>query len=54
MADMRISYKFLVGKSEVKSTRKTWRIRENNIRIDLREIAWGCVDWMYSGYDKNR
>jgi hypothetical protein len=34
----------VVGKPEGKRPRRRW---EDNIRIDLREIEWECVDWMH-------
>jgi hypothetical protein len=41
MGDMRNAYKILVGKSEGKrSLGRPRRKRENNIRMDLREIRW--------------
>jgi hypothetical protein len=46
--EMRNVYKILVGKPEGKRpfgrTRHRWVY---NIRIDLREIGWEGVDWMY-------
>ena len=40
-------YRVLVGKSEGRRPmgrpRRRW---ENNIRMDLREVGCGCVDWM--------
>ena len=28
--------------------------REDNIRIDLREVGCGCVDWMELAQDRDR
>jgi hypothetical protein len=39
MGPKRNSYRILVGKPE----RLGW---EDNIRMDLREIEWGGMDWM--------
>jgi hypothetical protein len=39
MGEKRNSYRLLVGKPEGKR-----RGRMYNIRIDLREVGWGCVD----------
>jgi hypothetical protein len=50
MEENRNAYRILVGKPEGKRTlgrpRRTW---VNNIKIDLREIGWGCVDWLRIG-----
>jgi hypothetical protein len=44
---MRNVYKILVGKSEGKRPRGRPRHRrEDNIRMDLREIRWEGVDWI--------
>jgi hypothetical protein len=48
MRGMRNAYNNLVGKPEGKRPlirpRRRW---EDNIRMDLREIGWEGVDWMY-------
>jgi hypothetical protein len=42
------SYKILVGKPErKKSLGRPIRRWQDNIRMDLREIAWECVDWTH-------
>jgi hypothetical protein len=28
--------------------------QEDNIRLDVKEIGWMCVDWTYLGQDRNR
>jgi hypothetical protein len=30
------------------------RRRENNIRMDFREIGWGGVDWLHMAQDKDQ
>jgi hypothetical protein len=48
-------YRVLVGKPE--GRRPLWRPRrrwEDNIRMDLREVGCGCVDWMELAQDKDR
>ena len=48
-------YRVLVGKPEGK--RPLWRPRrrwEDNIRMDLREVGCGCVDWMELAQDRDR
>jgi hypothetical protein len=38
----------LVGKPERKRTfGRTWHTWENNIRMDLTEIEWGVMGWIY-------
>jgi hypothetical protein len=47
MEEGRVVYRVLVGKHEGKRPlgrpRRRW---EDNIRMDLREVGCGCVDWM--------
>jgi len=38
---------FFIGKPERKRTSKTRRKWKDNIRLDLREIQWEGVKWMY-------
>jgi hypothetical protein len=48
MWEMRHLYKISVGKSECKISRGRPRRRwEDNIRLDLREIGWEGVEWIY-------
>jgi hypothetical protein len=55
MGGMRNEYKILVGKPEGKRslvrTRRRW---EDNIKMDLREILWESVDWMYLAQDRDQ
>jgi hypothetical protein len=48
-------YKVLMGKPEGKRPlgrpRRRW---EDGIRMDLREIGWGSVDWIQLAQDKDR
>jgi hypothetical protein len=48
--EKRNAYRLLVGKPERKRPlgrpRRTWM---DNIKMDLRELAWGDVDWSGSG-----
>jgi hypothetical protein len=52
---MRNAYQILVEKSEGKRTlgrrRHTW---EDNIKIDLKEIGWVGVDWIYLAQDRDQ
>jgi hypothetical protein len=51
----RSAYKILVRKPEVKRPlgrpRRTW---ENNIRMDLREIRWGGMEWIDLAQDRGQ
>ena len=48
-------YRVLAGKPEVRRPlgrpRRRW---EDNIRLDLREVGCGCVDWMELAQDRDR
>jgi hypothetical protein len=39
------------GKARMKETRRRW---EDEIRMDLREIGWGSVDWIQLAQDRDR
>jgi hypothetical protein len=44
--------KILIGKPERKRpVRRSRRIWEDNIRMDLRKIGWEGVDWMHLAQD---
>jgi len=48
-------YRVLVGKPKERRPLGRPRHRwENNIRMDLREVGWGCVDWMELAQDRDR
>jgi hypothetical protein len=53
--EKRSSYRLLVGKPERKTPvgrpRRRW---VDNIRMDLREVGWGDVDWISLAQDRNR
>jgi hypothetical protein len=53
-AEIRNAHKILVGKPEEKGpigkTRYMW---EGNIKMDLREIGWGGIDWMNLAQDRD-
>jgi hypothetical protein len=55
MGEERKVYKILVGKPEGKRPlgrpRRRW---EDGIRMDLREIGWGSVDWMQLAQDRDQ
>jgi len=55
MVDGRGVYRVLVGKPEGRRTLGRPRSRwEDNIRIYLREVGCGCVDWMDLAQDRER
>jgi hypothetical protein len=48
-------YKVLMGKPEGKRPLERSRCkREDGIRMDLREIGWGSVDWIQLAQDRDR
>jgi hypothetical protein len=52
--EKRNAYRILVGKPERKRSlgrpRRRW---EDNIKMDLREIGWGCTDWIDLAQDRD-
>ena len=48
-------YRVLVGKPEgqrpLGRPKRRW---EDNIKMDLQEVGWGCVDWMELAQDRER
>jgi hypothetical protein len=47
MGENQNAYRILVGKPEGKRPLgKPWRRWEDNIRMDLRGIGWGGIDWI--------
>jgi hypothetical protein len=55
MWERRNAYGILVGKQEGKRPqgrpRRRWL---NNIKIDLREIGWNGMDWIYLAQDRDQ
>jgi hypothetical protein len=55
MGEVRGAYNILVGKPEGRTplgrTRRRWR---DNIKMDLREIGFGDVDWIHLAQDRDR
>jgi hypothetical protein len=39
------------GKGPLGRPRRTW---ENNIKMDLREIGWGSMDWIHLAHDRDQ
>jgi hypothetical protein len=55
MGEKRNGYRILVGKPEGKRPRRRSRRRwEDNIRIDLREIGYGGMDWIDLAQDRDQ
>jgi hypothetical protein len=55
MGERRDAYRALVGKPEgsrpLGRPRRTW---EDNIKMDLREVGWGGMDWINLAQDRDR
>jgi hypothetical protein len=55
MGENKNTYRILAGKPEGKrplgSPRRRW---EDNIRMNLREIGWGGMDWIYLAQDRDQ
>jgi hypothetical protein len=55
MGEMRGAYNILVGRPEGRRPlgrpRRTWEV---NIKMDLREIGFGDVDWIHWAQDRER
>jgi hypothetical protein len=47
----RNAYRILVRKPEGKRHRRRW---EDNIKMDLREIGWGGMDWIDLAQDRDQ
>jgi hypothetical protein len=54
MGAKRNAYKILVVKPEGTRLGRPTRRWEDNIKTDLREIAWGCMDWIYLAQDRDQ
>jgi hypothetical protein len=55
MGERRGAYRALVGKPEGRRPfgrpRRRW---EDNIKMDLREVGWGGMDWIILARDRDR
>jgi hypothetical protein len=55
MGEKRNAYSILVGKPEGKRPlgrpRRRW---EDNIKMDVREIGWGGMDWIELSHDRDQ
>jgi hypothetical protein len=55
LEEKRNAYRILVGKPEGKRPLGRPRHRwEDDIRIDLREIGWGGIDWIDLAQDRDQ
>jgi len=55
IGEMRNAYKILVGKPEGKRLLgRPKRRREDNIRMDFRDIEWEGMDWMNLAQDTDK
>jgi hypothetical protein len=55
MEEVRGAYNILVGRPEGRRPLGTpRRIWEDNIKMDLREIGFGDVDWIHWAQDRDR
>ena len=54
MGEGRGVYRVLVGKPQGRRTVGRPRRRWEDIRMDLREVGCGCVDWMELAQDRDR
>jgi hypothetical protein len=53
--DKRNAYRIFVGEPEGKKPlRRPRRMREDNIKLDLREIEWGGMDWIDLAQDRGQ
>jgi hypothetical protein len=54
MGEERNVYRAFMGKPEGKRPfGRPRRRREDGVRMDLREISWGCVDWIQFAQDRD-
>jgi hypothetical protein len=55
MGEVRGAYNILVGRPEGRRPLgRPRRRREDNIKMDLREIGFGDVDWIYWAQDSDK
>jgi hypothetical protein len=53
MGERRGVYRVLVGKHEGKRPLGRSRGRWENIKMDLQEVGWECMDWIDVAQDRN-
>jgi hypothetical protein len=55
MGEKRKAYRILVGKPEGNRLLLRFRLRwEDNIKMDLRGIGWGGMDWIHLAQDRHK
>jgi hypothetical protein len=55
MGQGRNGYRFLMGKPKGKRQLERPRSRwEDGMKMDLREIGWGGVEWIHLAHDRDR
>ena len=55
MGDSRGAYRILVGKPEGRRPLGRHRLRwEDNIKVDIRNVCWGGMDWIDLAQDRER
>jgi hypothetical protein len=55
MGEGRCAYRVLVGKPEGRRPLARPRLRwEDNIKMDLKEVGWGGMDWIDMDQDRDR
>jgi hypothetical protein len=54
MGEVRGAYNILVGRPEGRPLGRPWRRWEDNIKMDLREIGFGDVDWIHWAQDRDK
>jgi len=54
MGEGRRVHRVLVGKPEGNPLGRPRRRWEDNIKMDLQEVGWGCGEWMELGQDRDR
>jgi hypothetical protein len=55
MGEKKTAYRILVGKPEGKRPLvRPRRRREDNIRMDLREIQWGGMNWICLAHNRDQ
>jgi hypothetical protein len=55
MGDRRGAYRIVAEKHDGKRPLGRYRRRlQDNIKMDLQEVGWGCMDWISLAQDRDR
>jgi hypothetical protein len=55
MGEMRNAYNIFVAKPKGKRPLERYRSRwDDDIRVDLGEIGWPVIDWVYLAWDRDQ